>query len=635
VASNDLVFEGLPLLTGDLVFGDDGSSPVTDAIISGAVTLAKPTLQGAVVLGIKIEGAATLTKPTLRGEVIYDTDTQRPLAAQITVRYQDTDSQPAAVEQRFQDAARARAHTESRFENATPAHAGYEIRWAEADRTKRASTEVRYQDGSKVRRGVRSAFQQAVRAPRVVQSRFENGVPASQGWEVRFQDGTKTPNTQRVRYQDADRLHRGVEQHNTNGRLLERGWGSRYQEGIQPRPGRTILVPVDPPAGEPCYTPDGDLVFEAPWSTDTNLVFVCEAHIPPEPGETIVVPVKRVYIVINTATLHLVDGHVPIPTYSMSMSLDVDSWTWSFSAAVPGAALPLVSPDGSGNRALVEAVLNGVAYRFLVTSRGRDRSFASDGLRIGGKGVGAELADPIAPIMAFGNTIDRTAQQLMGDVLSLNGVPLPDWTVDWQLEDWLVKAGAWKKQGTYIEALNEIVAAAGGYLQPHPTAKTLRALLRYPVAPWNWGDVTPDYELPLAAFTNEGIEWNEKPVYDRVYVSGQAGGGRLTNVRREGTAGELVAQMVTEPLNTDSIAGRQRGQAILSDTGKTNTYTLRGAAGIKDVEGVPVGIIPPGKFVRYVDPVEGPKIGITRSVNVDVRMPEIWQTITLETHEDV
>lgn len=635
MASNDLVFVAAPLTTGDLVFGDDGSNPVTDAVISGSIEIDQPTLQAVVVLGIVVGGVIDVGMPVLTGEVIYDTNTQRPLTAQVTVRYQDTDPQPVAVQQRFQDAVPASAHAEVRFQDADPVRASREVTWSEADRTKRRPMTVRYQDGVKVRRGVRTTFQEAVRTPRAVQSRFQNGVPISRGWEMRFQEGIKVPNSQRVRYQDADRLHHRVGQYNTNGRPLERGWSSRYQEGIQPQPGRTILHPVDPPVGEPCYTPDGDLVFEAPWTADTNLVFICEAHIPPEPGETIVVPVKRVYIVINTATLHLVDGHVPIPTYSMSMSLDVDSWTWSFSAAVPGAALPLVSPDGSGNRALVEAVINGVAYRFLVTSRGRDRSFASDGLRIGGKGIGAELADPIASIMTFGNTIDRTAQQLMGDVLSLNGVPLPDWTVDWQLEDWLVKAGAWKKQGTYIEALNEIVAAAGGYLQPHPTAKTLHALLRYPVAPWNWGDVTPDYELPTAAFTNEGIEWNEKPVYDRVYVSGQAGGGRLTNVRREGTAGELVAQMVTEALNTDSIAGRQRGQAILSDTGKINTYTLRGAAGIKDVEGVPVGIIPPGKFVRYVDPVEGPKLGITRSVSVDVRMPEIWQTIQLETHEDV
>lgn len=637
MASVDLVFQGAPLTTGTLVFGDDGGSNVSDAVLSGAITLVRPSLAGTLVLGTKLSGAVTLARPTLSGTLVYKSDTQRPLVARVTARWQDADTQPEHTQARWQDTTPQPEHTGARWQDAVRVFESSEIEWGDADRTKRSAVGVRFQDGRGEHTGARQRFQDGRRTPNTSRQRFQDGVGVHQGATTRFQDGIRgIAGQHRQRYQDAILAHYGFEAGFGSGRLVETGWKTRYQDGVQPRPGITDFTPVIPPV-EPCYTPSGDLVFEMPWSTDTNLVFFCEKHDPgpdPEPGETIVVPIRKVYVVLNTATLRRVAGNVPLPTFSMSMSLDVDSWTWSFSAALPGRAKADLEPAGDGTPVTVEATVNGVPYRFLIEKIGRDRGFAEDALRISGRGLAAELDAPIAPVQSFGNTIDRTAQQLMGDVLSVNGVPLPGWSVDWQLEDWLVAANAWKKQGSYIEALNEIAAAAGGYVQPTPATKVVKVLPRYPALPWAWDDVTPDYELPAAAFTREGIDWVEKARYDRVYVSGQGTGGRLVNVRRAGTAGENVAPMVTDALITDTIAGRQRGGAILADTGRIANFSLRGAAGVKDVDGVPVGIIPPGKFIRYIDNgVE--RLGITRSVSVEVSMPDIWQTIGVETHESL
>lgn len=269
-------------------------------------------------------------------------------------------------------------------------------------------------------------------------------------------------------------------------------------------------------------------------------------------------------------------------------------------------------------------MINGVAYRTLVESITRSRTFGAVSLQVGGRGLNAALDAPYAPILNFGNTGARTAQQLTGDVLSLNGVPLPDWSVDWALDDWNVPGGIWTHQGSYISALNNIVGAAGGYLQPNPSDKTLRALHKYPVAPWDWGSVTPDYELPSAITTVEGIEWADKPLYNRVFVSG-VNAGVLGQYTRSGTDGGLVAEMVTDSLITAAAAARQRGRAIIGDTGRQANVSLR----------LPVlpatGLILPGKFVKYTD--EGTdRLGIVRSMNVEVGMPEIMQTISLETH---
>ena len=351
-------------------------------------------------------------------------------------------------------------------------------------------------------------------------------------------------------------------------------------------------------------------------------VVVPGGETPVDENGTVIVPIRSVYVTVNTLTLTRASDGALIPTLSMSMSLDVDSWTWSFSASVPGYALADIEPE-DGVPVAVQAAINGVPYRFIVESISRERVFGRNDLRIGGRGRAAVLDSPYAPIMSFMNTGARTAQQIMNDILTDNGVPL-GWEVEWNPDDWNVPAGVFAHQGSYITALNQVAGSVAAYLQPHNTDEALRVLSRYPVAPWGWGDVTPDFELPSAVTTREAIEWVNKARYNRVYVMGQQTGvnGRVT---REGTAGDYLAPSVVDPLITEAVAARQRGRAVLSDTGRIASVSLR----------LPVlaetGIIKPGNFVRYTDGGTV-RIGIARSVQVEVALPSIWQTIGVETH---
>ena len=407
---------------------------------------------------------------------------------------------------------------------------------------------------------------------------------------------------------------------------LSRGIAVRYEEARKPLPG--ISKPVQPPAVDPCYVPSlpAHLVFDelADSSQPINLVFVCERHGPgPQPGATIVVPVRSIYMTINNITLTRVDGGDAIPAYTFGMSLDVDSWTWAWQATLHASALPLIQPGPGGDPVDVLATINGTPYRLCVEQYGRQREFASTRISVRGRGRAAVLDAPYAPTLNHGNTLARTAQQLMGEVLTINGVGI-GWDVDFALTDWLVPGNTWVHHGSYISALLEIAAAAGGYVQPHDTAATLRVLPRYPAAPWQWHTITPDFELPSAVVSVEGTEWQRKAAYNRVHVSGTTA-GVLGEVTRGGTAGDVVAPMIADALITHVDAARQRGMAVLADTGAQAHISLR----------LPVleetGIIPPGKFVRYLDNGEE-IIGITRSVSVDAGLPEIWQVIGVETH---
>lgn len=372
-----------------------------------------------------------------------------------------------------------------------------------------------------------------------------------------------------------------------------------------------------------------DARFVAPWTFFYKRLapgwsVVVPIHDPNAPPEALyIVPVRRFYMTINSVELRKLDGNVELPAYSFAMSLDCDSWTWSFNASLRKDALPHVRRPAGADPVEIEATVNGVAYRLRIERVGREANFPATRIRVSGRGLAATLAAPYASVMTFGNpTAARTAQQLANDVLTINGVPL-GWTVDWQLTDWLVPAGAWTFQGSYIEAINDIARAAGGYVQPHPTAATLRVLRRYPSAPWTWNTAAPDVELPAAAVELESTEWIDKPAYNRVFVGGVAQ-GVFGPVTRTGTAGDLVAPQVAHALVTAVEAHSQRGLAELADTGAQAHLQLK----------LPVlaesGLILPGQLVRYVGTET--VTGIVRRTSLDGSTPIMRQTIGVETH---
>lgn len=386
-----------------------------------------------------------------------------------------------------------------------------------------------------------------------------------------------------------------------------------------------IWVKPGPQPQTPCYDPSADLLFSDLWSASPNLLFVCEKAGPgPEPEPGVVVPIRKVYLVVNSATLiRLSDGKV-IPASAMSLGLDADSWTWTFNASVPASTFADVAWQ-DGEPVTVQATVNGAAFKLMVETITRDRTFGQDALLIGGRGRIALLDAPYAPVLNLFAQETLTSQQLAEWVLQDNGVPL-GWDVNWGIDAWSVPGGVFSFQGSYIGALNRIAESAGAYVQPHNTADQIIVLPRYPKAPWEWSSVTPDFALPAAVVQREGTDWANKAYYNRVYVRGEAVGvnGRVT---RAGTAGDRLAPAVVDPLITAPVAARQRGISILSNVGRITTMSLR----------MPVlpetGIIKPGKFVRYTDGGQS-RIGITRAVQVEVGLPNVWQTLSVETHDE-
>lgn len=407
------------------------------------------------------------------------------------------------------------------------------------------------------------------------------------------------------------------------GRHIPRSAVAPWQVARPAPAGRTLWVPVDPGGITP-HEPSTHLVFACPrWlGGPVHLVFGHVCGVQP-PQATVVVPIRSVYMIVNTAALRRVSNNQSLPTYNTSLTIDSDSWTWSFSASMPADALSMIQRVDPAEPVEVELTINGNSYRALIESAVRSRTFKDWTLTVRGRGLGAVLDAPYAPQQVFLNSEARTAQQLMSDALTVNGASI-GWDLDWGIEDWLVPAQAWSHQGSMMSAVNAIAAAAGAYIQPHPTSQILRVLPKYPSAPWDWATVTPDYQLPADVMSVEGIEWVDRANYNRVFVSGVQH-GVIGQVTRAGTAGDLVAPMVTDQLITHVDAARQRGLAELAKGGRWAEMSLK----------LPVltetGVIHPGKFVRYNDGALD-RLGIVRRLSVADDGNDIWQTIGVESY---
>jgi hypothetical protein len=483
-----------------------------------------------------------------------------------------------------------------------------------------------------------SVFQQAQPLPDLTAFRHQEAARSVRVLQAEaFEQSAALRDATGFRHQVADRTKRG----STQGRWenafgLGKAWhtdfqpampwvlryGGRHQEAVPPPPGISVLVRPKPPGPAPCYTPDPHLLFSEAFGATPHLVFVCQGQRPDFVG-TVVIPVRRVYFVINNVSLHRVADGVEVPVYNLSLSLDASSWTWGFEARLPAQAEALVASRQASEPVKLAARVNGTLFCVYAENISRERTFGEASIRVSGRGRNAVLGAPYAPVMTFRNGELRSARQLMEDVLVVNGVPL-GWTIDWGLTDWNVPMGVFFLQGTWIEALTTIASAAGAYLLPHPAGQSLRVRHHYPVPPWEWESVTPDVVLPVDAVSRESLRWLKKPAYNRVFISGQEI-GVLGQVTRAGTAGDILAPMVVDPLITEAAAARQRGLAVLADTGSQLEVSLR----------LPVlaetGIIEPGTFVEYRDG-SVTRLGLVRSTQIDAGMPEVWQTLGVQSH---
>lgn len=555
-------------------------------------------------------------------QLLWDANVSRGDAIELRTLWQAGEPASARVSSRWQPAQPISASARTHWQAGESASARAGTRWEDSERIS-TSTSTHWQAGEQLAAVVSLPYQQGEPLRGAIGARWQAGTALRVSVAARYQEAIRMQRAAALRWQGGTRIGAQLVHQGGAGIPVRVGLSQRWQFGQHPPAGLSVVVPPVTPGLEPCYDPAtlGRLELVEAWSNSGRLVLVCKE--PELPVAGIVVPVRSTYVTINSVTLHRVPSGDEFAASSFNLQVDDGSSTFGWSASLHRSARQHLTRSVPGDRVEVECAVNGVLLRLMIEEIGRDRSFPEHRIAVRGRGLSAELSDAD---LSFSNPAARTAQQLMLDVLTVNGASL-GWTLDWQITDWFIPADRWVFRGSHIEALKDIASAAGAYIQPHPTAKVLRVLSRYPHAPWDWAALLPvDIELPIEATTVVGFEEVFRPDYNRVFVGGVQAPGIFGPVTRGGTAGDKVAVPIVHPLITAAEAHIQRGRAELSNTGVQEHVSVRTLV-------LPeTGIILPGKSLRFVDE-DGPRLGLVRSNNLSMdSWPVLHQTLKVETH---
>ena len=629
--SVDLLFQLPAPKDGMLVFGAEANQQSHELKIRAQLPAltADLRLRSSVAFSLGASRGVALPGLTLHSALSYLSNTQRPTVAQTSTTWQMGSLAPENRTLSQQNCAQKPLGWSLGWQSCQGLDQGLQHHLPKLMRSRMQQGFFRFQDGLQRQNSGHLVSQNGLHLERTRVFGFDAAVAYRCAVGFRHQDCDTRPRLPMTSsWQLARRLMQMQATAFQCADPFAKELSAHYQEALVPAPGLSRWRPQVPLPPSKClhgpYSPSGSLWLSSKHPATSGLLFLCEYHDDTASADVkpVVVAIRKVYVVINDVHLQRASNGQSVPVFGLSLSLDAASWAWGFEAHLPHSAQDLLEPDDSGPIELL-ATVNGTTFAVLAENISRERSFGQTSLRLTGRGKNALLAAPFAPETTFTNTHARTARQLMDDVLSINGVSM-GWSVDWGLTDWNVPAGVFCHQGTWIEALSAIAGAAGGYLLPHPRDQTIRVRHRYPVAPWQWGEVTPDFVLPVQAIEKESIRWLGKRSYNRVFVSG-VDAGVLAQVTRAGTAGDSLAPMVVDALITEATVARQRGLAILGDTGRQIEVSLN----------LPVlletGIIEPGAFVQYRD-AGVDRIGLVRSTQVQAGFPEVWQTLGVQTY---
>lgn len=552
----------------------------------------------------------------------WDANVSRGYTHRARSHWQDAAPRAAAAAARWQQSSPAVRPTASRWQDGAPGQRAAAVRWQQSSAQRRAVSS-RWQDGAALRGAAAAAWQQATALRGAAATHWQDAAAQRAAATIVWQEMQRRRHTRAVRWQDGAAARRWLHEVLHDATPVRQQVRTHWQDARRPPPGRSWhTIPPQPP--HLCYDPAdlGKLQFGLDPVTPLGvLAFWC--HEAPPPAGPIIVAPRRTWIVINSIELRRADDGTLLPCEAFAMQLDADSWTWSFSATIAWAQRAAVEPGIGGMPVELEAKVNGVPYRLQAERVGRSVRFPEKLAKVSGRGKAAILDAPYAAVQTFTNASAMTAQQIMEGVLTVGGVGI-GWGLDFGLTDWVVPAGAWSHQGTYISALADIAGAVGGYLQPHATAATLRVLPRWPAPWWDWASATPDIILPAGVAEVDETEWIDQPAYNRIYVHGQAG-GIAARITRTGTAGDVLKPTAVHPLITAELAARQRGVAELAASGRAIKQTITTMV-------LPAtGLITPGKLVQYTD-ADATRLGLVRGTSVAWQFPALTQTLEIESH---
>lgn len=272
---------------------------------------------------------------------------------------------------------------------------------------------------------------------------------------------------------------------------------------------------------------------------------------------------SRLIRVEHTASLVKWPSLTPLPVSGARLTLNRGDLAWSATLQISDRnAAESVAPQLNGVQEVL-LTLDGYAWRLVVEGYEESKRFGESTYSLTARSPAAYLAAPYAETRSQTASEPKTAHQLADIEVEELG-----FTIDWNVIDWLIPAGAWSYAGkTRIDAIATLAAAVGGIVVPSRTEKAIAIEYRHQVPSWGWSSAVPDRILNTSMLERLGSRFEPATQHNKAYVFGGAAGGQGAGVTREGTGGDKPAETIIDPLITDALAGQERGRQVLSQSG--------------------------------------------------------------------
>lgn len=308
------------------------------------------------------------------------------------------------------------------------------------------------------------------------------------------------------------------------------------------------------PALHCVLNPGGDLLRPIP-------------ELPTVDGQTpIRPPIRKSYIMTPELRCYRHDGQ----------EINIISASWSVSRSQWGASVSLVCASRSdrdllfaGGPQLFHVRFNGFDFYCLAEEPAMDHRFGQTRYTVSGRASIAQLASPHSAMKSASNATTRSLAALITDELAGSG-----WSLQFDMQSFNVPAGAFNYLNqTPIEAISKLVSAIGGMIYAEGALKKLIIRPLWPAVPWAFDTANVDIAVHDSVILAMSESPSVSPVFNAVFVRGEQQGVEC-RIKQSGTAGDKLAPDVVDPLITDPQAARQRGTAVLAESGTKQKYNL-------------------------------------------------------------
>lgn len=330
-------------------------------------------------------------------------------------------------------------------------------------------------------------------------------------------------------------------------------------------------------------------------------------------------PVDWWYIV-NEVKVTRLDNGQEIQIYSGDYSTDRSSWSWSYNLTIPFYEKSKTEPI-DGQPVILKIMINGNEHRMLLESISRSRQFGKDVYKLSGRSPTALLDAPYSPTRSFTQENERTSVQLVQAELDrVNS----DIVLNWDLINalgWILPSESLSYSNlTPIAAIKLIVEAAGGFIYSEPASNTLTIKARYKKTWWDSIAVDEyDRVIPESIVTDQSTNYEPYPDYNGVFLTNDRTGD-TGQVKRIGTAGDVLQESINSPLLTSTTVMHSKGREVLAKAGLVENHSLL----------MPItqelGQCLPGELIAF----NGDWWGITDGVSGSFTHKLVNQTVSIE-----